>query len=286
MYAQLDLRPDGGEQLLYNHEDFPVRCVAGDLSSFLDYSASCHWHNDFEILMPTDGDLAYFVNGRIVPVKQGQAIFINANRLHYGFSPTKTECLYICLVFHPDIFMHPYLQNQVKQISGDESNDYFLLNDRQVLDSIRELYRLYNSSVKNTGILALSACAQLLFRIGNQEQQKQPTPLPDSAWISLRQMVGYLQTHYDQQIRLEDIAAAGAVCRSKCCKLFREKMNTTPTAYLNRYRLEKAKEHLLNQQDSITEIAHKCGFYSPSYFSDQFRKLYGMSPRQMQQSKK
>ena len=43
-------------------------------------------------------------------------------------------------------------------------------------------------------------------------------------------------------------------------------------------RIEKAKEYLINDQLSITEISKKCGFQSPYYFSNTFKKEHGESP--------
>ena len=92
-------------------------------------------------------------------------------------------------------------------------------------------------------------------------------------------MTGYVQMHYQESIRLEEIAAAGMICRSRCCKLFREKMNCTPIEYVMNYRLNKACE-LLGQGAAITEAALSCGFNGVSYFSESFKKKFGITPRE------
>lgn len=48
--------------------------------------------------------------------------------------------------------------------------------------------------------------------------------------------------------------------------------------YLKEYRLRQAKRLLLETGDSILEICMQVGFESPSYFIQQFRFLYGMTP--------
>lgn len=286
MIARLDISADGGEQLQYNTPDFPVRCVDGDLSRFFDYAAGCHWHNDFEILVAEKGEIQYFVNGNVVTIRQGQGIFVNANRLHYGFSEDKQECLYSCLVFHPSLFGTAEMATgrYLQQLSADTAPDYLLLTEETALSLIQKIIGLYQERPEWFELTVLSLLCRLMHQLrqqmeGNREEET------DSEWIALRQMVGYLQKQYSGPIRLEEIAAAGAVCRSKCCRLFREKLGTTPMGYLNRYRLEKAREQLISTRESVTAIAGICGFDNPSYFSEMFRKTYGESPREVRNKK-
>lgn len=58
---------------------------------------------------------------------------------------------------------------------------------------------------------------------------------------------------------------------------------TTPSEYLKRYRLEASARRLRSSERgalSITEVALECGFNSSAYFSTEFKKAYGMTPRQ------
>ena len=85
-------------------------------------------------------------------------------------------------------------------------------------------------------------------------------------------MVGFIQQKYSSKIALQDIAAAGYVCRSSCCSIFKEYLNQTPNAYLTEYRISKSVELLANPDLSVTEIAMQCGFSGSSYFTETFRK--------------
>lgn len=281
MYRQLSIDSDGSELLTYNTPDFPVRSVGGNLYYFHNFAAGCHWHNDFEFLIADEGSLDYFVNGQVVNITQGQGIFVNARRLHYGFSSRHEDCTYSVLVFHPDIFGSTAMPmgRYARAVSADTAPDYLLLTDPEVLDLIRSVQLSFREQTAWYELDVLSACCGILQQIRKQMDAQASMPEPDAGWIAMRQMIGYLQANYPNPIRLEDIAAAGAVCRSKCCTLFQEKLNATPIAYLNRYRMEKARELLLTTRLPVTQIAHQCGFDSPSYFSEQFRRTYGESPR-------
>ncbi|WP_231507777.1 helix-turn-helix domain-containing protein [Bacillus sp. UNC41MFS5] len=97
----------------------------------------------------------------------------------------------------------------------------------------------------------------------------------DGCW----EMTGFIHHHYDHKITLDDIAAAGSICRSRCCELFSNHIGQTPNTYLVRYRIQKSCEMLLETNRSISEIAMVCGFQSASYFSYVFRKETGLTPQ-------
>ena len=83
------------------------------------------------------------------------------------------------------------------------------------------------------------------------------TPSDDAKWQAAarldrsrifsiqRDMVSYIYSHYSESINLDEIAAAGKVCRNKCCQIFRRYLNQSPIDFLNHYRLEVSC-HLLN----------------------------------------
>ena len=48
--------------------------------------------------------------------------------------------------------------------------------------------------------------------------------------------------------------------------------------YIRRLRLGKAKDLLINTDESIKDIAWKCGFADISHLSNSFKKKYGLSP--------
>ncbi|NJK59588.1 MAG: helix-turn-helix transcriptional regulator [Oscillatoriales cyanobacterium SM2_1_8] len=69
-------------------------------------------------------------------------------------------------------------------------------------------------------------------------------------------------------------------------KGFREVFGTTAFGFLHDYRLEKARQLLLEQQGSVTEISRRIGFSNRSYFASAFRKKYGLSPKELLKSPK
>lgn len=61
-------------------------------------------------------------------------------------------------------------------------------------------------------------------------------------------------------------------------KLFKQYTGKTAAAYLNDYRLEKAKSLLLHTDASVTDIALDVGFNNTSYFIKKFQEANQLSP--------
>ncbi|WP_299259861.1 alpha/beta fold hydrolase [uncultured Aquimarina sp.] len=57
--------------------------------------------------------------------------------------------------------------------------------------------------------------------------------------------------------------------------------NKSPNQFISSVRLHHAKELLLNQQNTVAEIAFQIGFSSPSYFSKCFKKEFAISPSEL-----
>ena len=273
---------DGSEQLQYNSPDFPVRIMKNTLGIFFDFMAGCHWHRDFEALVALDGEMDYFVNGEIVHLKQGQAIFVNSGRMHYGFSREKKDCVYSFIVYSPQIFGEfPPVSHELERLCSDQSPNYLLLTgntpeEARAIELIRgaEMHLEEESTIER-----LSRCAELTVIIQKQIPETDASKsMDDESWILLRIMTGYIQSHYAEQIPLDDLAASASVCRSRCCKLFQDKLGCTPGKYITRYRLNKACMDITHGC-SITEAALNNGFNSSSYFAESFRKEFGISPK-------
>lgn len=76
------------------------------------------------------------------------------------------------------------------------------------------------------------------------------------------------------------IALAKQVGMSHTClsRDFKKKYGKTVFDWLRGYRLQLAKTYLQDKKQSITDIAHQCGFSSASHFTQTFRQHEGCTP--------
>jgi len=99
---------------------------------------------------------------------------------------------------------------------------------------------------------------------------------------AVRRAVAFIDEHADRDISATDIAAAAHVTVRAVQLAFRRHLDTTPSAYLRRVRLDRAHQQLCaaNPGDgvTVTEIATRWGFASPSRFAASYSATYGVLP--------
>lgn len=95
--------------------------------------------------------------------------------------------------------------------------------------------------------------------------------------IDLGEVKKYIDVHYTEKIKLEDLASKFYLSKAYLMERFKAQYGTTIIAYINQLRITKAKEMLRFTDDTIEAIAVDCGF-EPNYFARTFKKLEGMPP--------
>lgn len=286
MSSQLVVFSDLSEKINYNLPDFPLYVRKGALRLFDRYAALCHWHPDLEFILMLDGEMEYFVNGETVLIEKGNGIFVNSKRMHYGFSTDKVDCSFIVIAIHPSLLGESTHVGKVylDEKFGPDTEDYILLTPQspwknEVLLSLNQIYNEMNSNTRNP-LRLLSQATSLCACIGDHIQRVSRHLNDDQSWMAVWNMTGFIHQHYDNKLTLDDIAAAGSICRSRCCELFSKYIGQTPNTYLIRYRIQKSCEMLLETNRTVSEIALVCGFQSASYFSYVFRKETGLTPQE------
>jgi signal transduction histidine kinase/ABC-type sugar transport system substrate-binding protein/AraC-like DNA-binding protein len=102
--------------------------------------------------------------------------------------------------------------------------------------------------------------------------------LPQPTSTLVKRAVTYLQRHYNQPLSRQDIAGAIGVNKNYLSAIFHQELGISPWDYLNRYRINVAKELLRTTDQSITSIAAQVGFDDSSYFGRVFHKHTGLAP--------
>lgn len=90
--------------------------------------------------------------------------------------------------------------------------------------------------------------------------------------------IDYISQCYMENIRIGDLAKACHISETHFRRVFTSYMHMSPLEYINKVRIQTACEILKKTDESIADIAYKCGFTTNSTFNRNFRQLMGMSP--------
>ena len=139
-------------------------------------------------------------------------------------------------------------------------------------DDIQRLNSMH-TTVFTKGILDEEEALAFFDRV-----EEEVAPLSHPTSILVKQVLAYVHQNYTQPVTRKDIAAAVGVSENYLSQIFRKEMTLSPWDYLNRFRIQQAKEMLSLSDETITQIATRVGFNNSAYFSRVFHKLTGQSP--------
>ncbi len=88
----------------------------------------------------------------------------------------------------------------------------------------------------------------------------------------------YIDNHFKENLTLDQLAEVAHMNKYYLVHAFRREYNVSPINYLIAKRTQESRFLLSNTDHSLSQIAQILGFSSPSYFSQSFRRIEGMSP--------
>lgn len=134
-----------------------------------------------------------------------------------------------------------------------------------------------------TDSLAVSVTSRLLFSHSSLTlpSQEKPRGLRGQR---LKQVLSYIEEHLAQDIPLAKIASIAGLSSSHLKTLFRESTGQPVHQYVIRRRLERARALLAENKLPIAQIALATGFSHQSHLARHMRRVFGASPRDLQQS--
>jgi AraC-like DNA-binding protein len=94
----------------------------------------------------------------------------------------------------------------------------------------------------------------------------------------MRQVIQYMIDHYSESYTIQDLAAKANTSVATFHRYFKEMTTLTPIQFQKQVRLQEARQSVLRNQDTITEIAFQVGYDSPSQFSREYTRYFGQSP--------
>ena len=270
---------------------FPFGVYRDDYSKMDEHKLALHWHKYLEYGLVVSGEVEMRVDSEVVSLQTGDCVFINANTLHSGVQTSFSEDAVISTVcFSPEIlapssestvynhYFQPILGKMVFGFKIDVSTPTGAAM-RDILRSIAALDKK-EFGYELSAITHISSLWLQTLRYINESFPGVPAQTETYSHREdvIRNLVIYIQKNYAQNITLETLASYAHISHSECYRTFRAYTGKPPIGFLNDYRLSQA-EHLLRTTSlPIVSICQSCGFSGQSYFGEQFKGKYGISP--------
>jgi len=264
--------------------DLPMACYETTIHQNIHGYIPLHWHDEIQFVRIIRGEAIFKINEESIVVGEGDGLYINSGCLHMAEEINQSNCVYVCLNVSPYFVLHsefynnyvyPYIRATNLPYLFLDSNDFWA---RNILDAILKIKKLIE---RKPTLFELDITVHLTFiwqNLMNNGFKLEHNPVEMQKDQRMKQMLNWIHQHYTGKILLDDIAKAGQLSRSECCRYFKRILNTTPLNYVTNYRIQKSSVLLKQTDASVTEVAYQVGFNSTSYFIDKFKKLMDMTP--------
>ena len=127
------------------------------------------------------------------------------------------------------------------------------------------------------GFMAMAAFMQI---IGQLSRIYGSSPSPDGrALLRIGEALSHLERNIHREVNLEELASIAHMSQRSFLRVFLSATGTSPLAWAISQRINRACQLLRNTDRRVTEIAFDVGFNDSNYFTRQFRKVTGLTPR-------
>lgn len=103
--------------------------------------------------------------------------------------------------------------------------------------------------------------------------------------VLVRDVTDYVETHIFDRITLRSVSETLGYTEYYISRKFKAETGCGLVDYVNRRKMQTAKEILQESNISISELSERLSFSSPSYFSTLFKKEYGVNPADLQKNR-
>jgi len=214
--------------------------------------------------------------------REGDFVLLPPGSMHnYGTEPTAGRWNLLWAHFHPRAEWLPLLDWP----SLDEGLLHLRADDVASQHALHAQFGLVHESALSTGPfrtrLAMNALERLFLLCG-PHNPRQTQAQVDSR---IRGVMDHVAKHLQDALTLESLAELSGLSVSRFGHLFKEAVGCSPVEYIERTRVNRARELLRMTLLSVKEIARQVGYSSQFYLSLRFKKRVGVSPSAYREGK-
>lgn len=242
-----------------------------------------HYHPEFELVyVEADAGIRH-VGTHISTYTQSDLVFIGGNLPHLNFDyrlrsdyhqiviQLRTDFLGTALALAPEF-------SQIKQLFRMAEYGIAFSGETKLLaaEKLKQLAGL--NSLEQ--LLALISIFQLLA--GSAETERLNSDLTSKDFIlkdkiRMGAIYEYIDANFYKKPDVNVVAQKVNLTTPAFCRYFKRQTNITFTEFVNQYRIERAK-NLLMQNHNVSETCYAIGIESISYFNKLFKQITGGNP--------
>jgi AraC family L-rhamnose operon transcriptional activator RhaR/AraC family L-rhamnose operon regulatory protein RhaS len=247
-----------------------------------------HSHEFLELVLVVGGRGINYTATEQMPLREGSVFFIPPG-VEHGYKEVDNLVLYN--VLYGQMLINAQSLDLV-ELPGyraffleEQAIPNMLLSPSQIAELIPIIQLIEKeaddqSYGSGSRTLAYAYLIELLVRLSRIYDQ---TPRETNQTARrLWEVISYIEDNLDISLSTEDLTEVANMSTSTLNRWFKQSTGLSPIEFHIHKRIAKACTLIQERGLSMGQISESCGFKDPNYFSRQFRKVMGMSPKQYQ----
>lgn len=273
-----------------------------DVNPFIRFAANIKYNKSGNFVQVRDCRIFYMLSGNCKIFIDNKSYILDKNSLFYCCCGSRykisseNEASIISLNF--DLSLNHSSETNVLVPLEDELDDalifrdaiedstflnshFLITNGIEFSATLNKI--LYEFSKKNKYYLETSCglLKQLITELHRYELQTY-----SASFSPVNKVVEYIKNNFSKNISNKDLAQITGYHEYYLNRLFIANTGISMHKYILNLRMNEAQRLVLNTDRSLTEISESIGFNNYTYFSDYFKKCFGLSPSQYRNSLK
>jgi len=180
-----------------------------------------------------------------------------------------------------ELMLNPASAEFMRPARGETSPPAIAVGDAsdRLLDAVTRMLRLLDSP-RDISVLAPLIEREILWLVMSSEQGAtvRQLGLADSSLSRVRHVVRWMRDHFDESLRVDDLASLARMSPSAFHRAFHSVTAMSPIQYQKSIRLQEARLRLLARPGDVSATAYAVGYESLSQFSREYRREFGAPP--------
>ncbi|MBC7828300.1 MAG: helix-turn-helix transcriptional regulator [Chitinophagaceae bacterium] len=274
----------------------PAMITPGNIFSIREFnqplfSSEFHFHEECQLAYIIKGSGKRIIGDSIDHFDENELVFIGSNIPHLWYNTENKAAenkslhsISLSLFISPKQLLEHLTAfgniHKIEQLFEKAQRGMFISGKSKI-----RIISLLKKATHQHGIRHIITLLQIIDLLSNTEEYKL---LASSTYTNLFQwrdnermnnVYDYLIKHFKQDISLKEVAEIASMNPHAFCRFFKSRTQKTLTQFINEIRIGHACKLLNNKNQSITQIAYKCGFNNVSNFNRFFKIVKNQSPR-------
>jgi AraC-like DNA-binding protein len=279
----------------FEENGFPITVISptlpqGTIWREHDLTEIKHSHNFTELIIVTKGNGIHWVEDVDYDVSAGDIFLVQDKQEHYFKLRNNLEIINIMY----DTSQLSLPLDELKKIAGFNAlfiiepgyrkkynyKNHLYLNPVQLEKAEGFIHKMQTELSNKDSGWEISLYSNLLnLIIYLSRQYSKPNSREGKSLFRVAEIIGLLEQSYKKSWTLKEIAKKNGMSVNNLLLIFKKALGQSPIDYLIHLRIKKAIKLLKETNKPISEIAFDVGFNDSNYFSRQFKKVTGSSPK-------